>query len=326
MGKGTRINAGDLQSNRKFSETGNICVDESDSTCSADLWSRHRIKSNFLDFAFKVRYRTSAAVSNFQVAANGFELADGTGGSTSGRATVVNLPNTVGEWNNLDLQVIMSFNPLVALGYWAFSFGLRSDSVGGSVDVESVFVNVINQSIIENAGTPVQPRKTINFTGAGVSVADTAEKTTVTIAGGGGSSSPKLCVAFQSNAGTTAALTDQANAEQFLTNSNRNIKLVDLTDFTQYRLYARITTGSASANTPRLYVQYNATFSTTPGDYSPLGASGDVNLSLTTAGGIVTAWTNIATAAKADVFLAVMQDGGDAAADPAFGQIEVQFR
>lgn len=43
--------------------------------------------------------------------------------------------------------------------------------------------------VIEDEGTPVTQRATINFVGAGVSVADSGGKTVVTIAGGGGGSS-----------------------------------------------------------------------------------------------------------------------------------------
>jgi hypothetical protein len=46
-----------------------------------------------------------------------------------------------------------------------------------------------NQTV-EDEGTPVTQRGTINFTGAGVSVADTGSKTTVTIAGGAGEAFP----------------------------------------------------------------------------------------------------------------------------------------
>lgn len=48
---------------------------------------------------------------------------------------------------------------------------------------------IYNQTV-ETAGTPVTQRSTINFVGAGVSVADTASKTTVTIAGGAGEAFP----------------------------------------------------------------------------------------------------------------------------------------
>lgn len=43
-------------------------------------------------------------------------------------------------------------------------------------------------STVENAGTPVTQRTTVNFTGAGVSTADSGGKTVVTIAGAAGAS------------------------------------------------------------------------------------------------------------------------------------------
>jgi hypothetical protein len=46
-----------------------------------------------------------------------------------------------------------------------------------------------NQTV-EDEGTPVTQRGTVNFVGAGVSVADTGSKTTVTIAGGAGEAFP----------------------------------------------------------------------------------------------------------------------------------------
>lgn len=48
---------------------------------------------------------------------------------------------------------------------------------------------IYNQTV-EDEGTPVTQRATVNFTGAGVSVADTGGKTTVTIAGGAGEAFP----------------------------------------------------------------------------------------------------------------------------------------
>jgi hypothetical protein len=48
---------------------------------------------------------------------------------------------------------------------------------------------VYNQTV-EDEGTPVTQRSTMNFVGAGVSVADTGSKTTVTIAGGAGEAFP----------------------------------------------------------------------------------------------------------------------------------------
>lgn len=63
-----------------------------------------------------------------------------------------------------------------------------------------------NQTI-EDDGTPVTQRATVNFTGAGVSVADTGGKTTVTVSGGGGSSATTVEVDLGSTAKTSGKFT-----------------------------------------------------------------------------------------------------------------------
>lgn len=141
-----------------------------------------------------------------------------------------------------------------------------------------------------------------------------------------GDQSVILRVPFHTAADSNVTLTNQANAEQFLGNSNRNITMADLSGFTEYRLLARVVTGSASANSPRLYAEYHTSFTTTVGTYSTLGTS-VVSVSLTTAGHVATAWTALAAGAIADgIFLTVLQNGGDAAADPAVAQVVLEFR
>lgn len=132
-------------------------------------------------------------------------------------------------------------------------------------------------------------------------------------------------VSFHADGGANLTLTNQANAEQFLGNSNRNITKIDLTNFSQARLVARVVTGSASANTPRIYLQYHTSFTTTAATYSDIGESA-INCSLTNAGLIDSGWINLVAGAQADIFLTVLQNGGDAAADPALGIVEAHFR
>jgi hypothetical protein len=62
--------------------------------------------------------------------------------------------------------------------------------------------------IIEDEGTPLTQRTNLNFTGAGVSVADTGGKTVVTIAGGSGSGITRTInsVSTATNAGDTASV------------------------------------------------------------------------------------------------------------------------
>lgn len=142
---------------------------------------------------------------------------------------------------------------------------------------------------------------------------------------GGGVVPKYLEIPFHADGSAALTLTNQANAEQFLGNSDRNIKKIDLSNFTQVRLLARVVTGSASANTPRIYAEYHTSFTTTVGTYSGIGSSA-VNCSLTSTGLIDSGWINLVAGAKADVFVTILMNGGDAAADPALGQVALQFK
>lgn len=144
------------------------------------------------------------------------------------------------------------------------------------------------------------------------------------VVGGGGGSSQFL-IPFYTDAGVNLAFTNQAVAEQFLANSNRNITKADLANYTQVRIISRVVVGSASVNTPRIILKYHTAFTTTIGTFVDIGTSA-VLASLTTVGLIDSGWINLAAGAKADVFLTVTMIGGDAAADPALGMLVAQFK
>lgn len=138
----------------------------------------------------------------------------------------------------------------------------------------------------------------------------------------------QLVVMFHAESDGTITLTNQPNTAQFLSNSNRNIWQVDLTKYTQVRIVARVTTGSASANSPRLIARYKTVasgFSTTVGDYVDIGTS-EVSASLTSTGVIASSWIAITASALADIFITIIQNGGDGAADPAYAMLGLQFR
>lgn len=130
---------------------------------------------------------------------------------------------------------------------------------------------------------------------------------------------------FYGDTATNLQLTNQANAEAFLSAVARDITLIDLTTYSQVRLVTRVLTGSASANSPRLRLRYRTTFSATVGDYSDIGTS-EVATSLTSTGVISSGWIDITDLAKADVYVTVTQIGGDGAADPVIGFINAYFR
>jgi len=134
-----------------------------------------------------------------------------------------------------------------------------------------------------------------------------------------------FCQCFYGDTGANLTLTNQPNAENFLAAVSRAVTLIDLTTYTQVRLVARVQTGSASANSPRLRLRYHTAFSTTVTDYSDIGTS-EVATSLVSTGVIASSWINITALAKADVYVTVTQLGGDGAADPVIGFINAYFR
>lgn len=130
---------------------------------------------------------------------------------------------------------------------------------------------------------------------------------------------------FQSNAAANLTLTNQANTLQFLGNSNRNILKADLSRYSKVRIVARVVTLSASVNSPRVIVRYITTFSTTAANFLDIGTS-EVNASLSATGVVTSSWIDLSANAKADVFITILQHGGDGVADPALGPIMVQFK
>lgn len=134
-----------------------------------------------------------------------------------------------------------------------------------------------------------------------------------------------LNLPFLTAASGSQAINTQAEPEAFLYSSNRNILAADLTGYTQARLIARINTASASANTPLISAKYHTAFSTTLGDFLSLGMTA-ITVSLAVAGLIKSSWVDIATAAKADVFLTITQQGGDGSESPSLSHCHIQFR
>jgi hypothetical protein len=149
-------------------------------------------------------------------------------------------------------------------------------------------------------------------------------------AGGGGDPAPAsvstLLIPFHADATAAITLTNQVQATAFLSASDRVIRQLDLAGYTECRIVARIVTGSASVNTPRLRAVYSTTYTTTVGSYADIGTS-VVAASMVTAGVARSAWVPLAVNAAADaVFVAVVQEGGDAAADPVIGNVHLEFR
>ncbi len=134
-----------------------------------------------------------------------------------------------------------------------------------------------------------------------------------------------MTIPFHSDGTGPIVLTNQANSTQFLGNSDSNIAKLDLTRFTQVRMTSRVTAGSASANSPKLTLKYSTTYTTTASSYVNIGTSA-VEVSLTTATLVDTGWIDLDSSAKAEVYVTIIQTGGDGAADPRVGITHAHFR
>jgi hypothetical protein len=126
----------------------------------------------------------------------------------------------------------------------------------------------------------------------------------------------------------TTALSTHPNSEQQLQNANSSRTNVESTFFNQVRLVGRVSVGSASANDPRLYIQYTTDLTgaagwTTIGDGTT--ASGEA-LDITSIGNAITDWIDIPSGAKADVLYRIAQNGGDGSATPSLVNLHIQFR
>ena len=123
----------------------------------------------------------------------------------------------------------------------------------------------------------------------------------------------------------TITLTNQVQAESDLgSQGSSNIVQETLGRFNKVRLTCRVSTASASINTPILYVQYSpdATAWTTIGS----GAGVDV-IGLSSTGQKETAWLSLPAAAISDnVYFRIAQSGGDGVADPIVRGLCYQFK
>jgi hypothetical protein len=114
-------------------------------------------------------------------------------------------------------------------------------------------------------------------------------------------------------------------AATFMFGGHRHVVKVDLTNYTQCRLVVN-KQGTAGAAASKFILRYRTAFSVTVGDYSDIG-TGEVSVATNTTNNVLsTAWINLATGAKADVFVCVVGSGGDGAVDPVFGSVIAQFK
>lgn len=99
----------------------------------------------------------------------------------------------------------------------------------------------------------------------------------------------------------------------------------DLSTYTQVRLVL-MKLGTAGAAASVIRAKYITAFSTTVGSWLQLGTS-DVVVAINNTNQIrESAWIDLAAGAKADVYLGIAMQGGDAALDPIVGNVALEFR
>lgn len=124
-------------------------------------------------------------------------------------------------------------------------------------------------------------------------------------------------------------LTNALQADGFIAADTSYRQKIDLQGFKQVRLTAEIKTESASANSPKLQLRASLTDSTTVSDYVIMGSS-SVEVSMFTGqqGKIAdSGWIDILfTFCVPNVYLGLMNIGGDGAADPVVNMVTAWFQ
>jgi len=126
--------------------------------------------------------------------------------------------------------------------------------------------------------------------------------------------------------GALTAWTNKTLALQEFLNTNQRRLTIDLTNATQFRITSNVTTQGAAASVTGF--QYSIDGGTTFRglDNGTANTNSTVTLSDLGTGSKVSAWTNLAVGAKADVILRIAGSGGDGTLDPAFSNISLQIK
>jgi hypothetical protein len=120
---------------------------------------------------------------------------------------------------------------------------------------------------------------------------------------------------------------DMPSALSFFDSSNTYVTQLELSSFNQVRLVVN-KLGTAGATGSKLILRFQDTTGApfTASSYSDIGTS-EVSVTVDVANNIlVSSWINLATAAKDDVWVALLGVDGDGAIDPTFGNIYAEFR
>lgn len=127
--------------------------------------------------------------------------------------------------------------------------------------------------------------------------------------------------------GLPLTLTNALQALGFVNADTSYIYKVDLLGVKQVRLTGVVKTVSASVNSPKLQLKAHTAFSTTPGDYGNLGSSSVEFSMFTGAADGDSGWIDLAATYRINsCYLALMNIGGDGAADPVVNNVMLHCR
>lgn len=127
------------------------------------------------------------------------------------------------------------------------------------------------------------------------------------------------------DAGANFAMTNATLVERFAGNSSRAIFMVDLEGYSQVRMRGNKQVVGTAGSLFR--AKYYTSYSTTVGNYLQLGASSQVEFSMSATGYADTGWIDLTSGAKINgCYIAFTELGGDGVADPALGATDILFR
>lgn len=180
------------------------------------------------------------------------------------------------------------------------------DTVNSCISQEA-FENLLAQTVaealagaytnVEDEGTPVTQRNTINFTGAGVSVADTGGKTTVTVPGGGGGATSGA--AFTPTNNQTGNVVNWQNFSILVALRGESLSAFP----TSWKVRMRFTAGSPVIG--GMKILRTASRSTTVLDSTTVQIGGISNPTLTTPGLVETDAISLATDSTHDYWFVI---------------------
>jgi hypothetical protein len=152
----------------------------------------------------------------------------------------------------------------------------------------------------------------------------TADKTTV-LRGDQTYAPVQMAVWFYAVASATATWTNMPAADTLFLGNARHITKADLTYFSQVRLCCN-KIGTAAHAGATLHLRYHTVFSSTVSDFVIIGSSA-VSVAVDASNTYLdSGWINLVSGAKADVFLALVGNGGNGAVNPQFGATVAYFR